>query len=842
MATVSLYGTTTTTTSTKFGVAKTTSTTAAGTGKASSWIITTGGGRQLVALSLSKTTATSTSLSVFGHCNGDVYTSGSTPAQLPAGTISFAVTAVLSANVSLGTANTDWTFTLRLGTKKGTTFTKAATQTLRKTPGTVFGSKTVALAFSLILGSPILLGTSSTHLYWELVVTAPAQASSTSTASAHVKIGSTNAHLTIPGYIALTAPSAPTLTTPANGSYLTELGATTFKATYHSTDTLAQNAYAMRIRTSTSATYKYWNATSKALQSTAVWNSVTTATGASWSASLTAGVLRNATVYHWSMASQESGDNLQGSYATTFAFTAAAPPTVTVTAPTGTATEERPTVQWVAHAGSPTSQTNYRVVVYTKSQHTATGFTPGGSPNVWDSGTVASGSNSVTIGNALKDNTTYYAYVQIKQDPTQTSAWAFTSFSTLFAPPPKPTVSASTTTTGTTGYPYVKITVQCHTNVLTATSAAFGTGVGKWHAGGNTTVSKVALPVSHPNVTACMKLTPSAAGTVGAFTTPITSFVVVPGQSYTLMGTVIAGASARSCTLKAKWINATGGVISTTTVGTVTDSTSTWKRIKSTATAPASTKYVQLTLVVASVSGTSDVHYATAFSVNPGSVSTWSPGGYVGSATIEVKRSDGVYVRGASTANPHSITDPTQIGVIDDFECIPTTQYHYQARVVVASLNQVGPTSTVTATVKVQVSAWWFIDPTAVTSAVSVNPLTWNPVQTEQSSAHMVMTKPTLNVVASAMMHQDFQGSFWVNTTSTYKKFQSLLTSQRTLLILSSVAPTTDSGYFRVGPQSGGMSTGVGNKAKTTQLQASTKAAPVRTVGVTAVAQTRPPV
>ena len=42
--------------------------------------------------------------------------------------------------------------------------------------------------------------------------------------------------------------------------------------------------------------------------------------------------------------------------------------------------------------------------------------------------------------------------------------------------------------------------------------------------------------------------------------------------------------------------------------------------------------------------------------------------------------------------------------------------------------------------------------------------------------------------------------------------------------------------------QTGGLSSGVGNKSKTTQLQASTRTAPVRTVGITAVAQTRPPV
>lgn len=722
---------------------------------------------------------------------------------------------------------------VRFYRKNGATYTKIGQ--FQVTSG--FSFTTTATTVTLTGPVPAAAVATGTHLYMDVWVKR-----TTTTAFLQVdvrgNVGTGGLRVTAPYSASTSAPNAPTLETPANASYLTETSGVTFKAKYTASNHAPQTAYALRIKTSTSTTYKYWNGT--ALQSSVVYNILSVATGASFTVTLGGAILRNGTVYHWSVASEQG--TKAGSFATDFAFTAAAPPSLTVTAPTGTATEGRPTVKWVTSAGSPTSQTNYRVVIYTKDQHTATGFTPGGSPHVWDSGTVASGATSVQIGTALQDNTTYYVYVQVKQDPTQTSAWAYSSFTTLFAPPAKPTVTAAVTTTATTSYPIVKLTIQCHTNILTTTSAAFGSGVGKWSAGSNTTIARATLPVTHANVTACMKLTATASGSLTAHTkTGATGFVVVAGKTYTIMGTVLAHATSRTATLKVAWYKSGGTLISTTTVGTVASSTTTWKRIKATKTAPATAKYAEVEPSFASVTATT-IQYATAFSMNLGTVATFTPGGYVGTGKLEVLRSDGLYVRGASTLNPHTITDPGQTAVVDDFECIPTTTYTYTARVVVASLNQVGPTSTPTSAVHTTITAWWMIDPTATATAVSVNPLSWNPVQTEQSAGHMVMTQPTLNIVASAMMHQDFQGSFWTNTATVYKRFQALLTSQKTVMVLSSIAPTTDSGYFRVGPQSGGLSTGVGNKAKTTKLEASTKTAPVRTVGVTAVAQARPPV
>ena len=143
--------------------------------------------------------------------------------------------------------------------------------------------------------------------------------------------------------------------------------------------------------------------------------------------------------------------------------------------------------------------------------------------------------------------------------------------------------------------------------------------------------------------------------------------------------------------------------------------------------------------------------------------------------------------------------------------------------------------------VRVTTTLWWELDPTDPSTAVAAQPNQWQPVNTEQATAHAVMGVTVLNVVSSVMMEQDFSGTFEIFDASVYTAFQSLLTSGKVVFI-SSPWGTTDSGWFRIGPASGGLSTGAGVKAKNTQLMPSTANAPHRTVQITAVAAPRPTV
>lgn len=136
---------------------------------------------------------------------------------------------------------------------------------------------------------------------------------------------------------------------------------------------------------------------------------------------------------------------------------------------------------------------------------------------------------------------------------------------------------------------------------------------------------------------------------------------------------------------------------------------------------------------------------------------------------------------------------------------------------------------------------WWEFDPTDPSGAINAQLAEWKPVQTEQSTAHPGTGAQVLTMVANTMLHQDFTGTAELFSDAVSTAFEALLSSQKTLFI-SSPWGTSDSGYFRVGPMTGGMSMGVGNQTKNTTLNKSIRGAGHRKVDVMAVAQSRPPV
>lgn len=140
----------------------------------------------------------------------------------------------------------------------------------------------------------------------------------------------------------------------------------------------------------------------------------------------------------------------------------------------------------------------------------------------------------------------------------------------------------------------------------------------------------------------------------------------------------------------------------------------------------------------------------------------------------------------------------------------------------------------------VTTTKWWILDPTNPASACRPQATQWNPVQIQQTTAHLVLGQNVTNIVGSVTMHPDFNATFELFDNSTYNAFEKLLGLGKALFISNSATPL-DSGYYLVGPQSGGLSMGLGVRAKDSQLLPSTSAAPHRTVQVTAVAAARPP-
>lgn len=204
--------------------------------------------------------------------------------------------------------------------------------------------------------------------------------------------------------------------------------------------------------------------------------------------------------------------------------------------------------------------------------------------------------------------------------------------------------------------------------------------------------------------------------------------------------------------------------------------------------------------------------------------------------TLVVTRSDGLYVRGASPTNPTTYSSPT---TVYDYEAVPGVSYTYAA--VVTNGSGGASAAGTSASVSLTTTGWWELDPTNVGTAVNANPIEWSPVQIEQSTGHPVMGQNVMNVVASTVLNQDFTGTFELFIAAVYTGFEALLGSGK-IVFISSPWGSTDSGYFRIGPTSGGMSTGTGSTVKNTKLMASTSSGPHRTVDVLAVAAPRPTV
>lgn len=204
--------------------------------------------------------------------------------------------------------------------------------------------------------------------------------------------------------------------------------------------------------------------------------------------------------------------------------------------------------------------------------------------------------------------------------------------------------------------------------------------------------------------------------------------------------------------------------------------------------------------------------------------------------TAVVTRSDGLYVRGASAANPATYGGSSL--VVNDYEAVPTVAYTYAVQITASTKTSAAGTS---GSVTLTTTNWWELNPVTVSTAINAQFIDWSPTQIEQSTGHPVMGQNVLNVVASTVLNQDFTGTAELFTAAVYTGFEALLTSG-SIVFISSPWGATDSGYFRIGIPSGGLSTGSGSTTKTTKLMPSTSSGPHRTVDTLAVAAPRPPV
>lgn len=408
-------------------------------------------------------------------------------------------------------------------------------------------------------------------------------------------------------------PAAPTLSLPTNSGYADATAAITFSATYNSTDALAQNALAFRIKQS-GGSYSYW--TGSALGAI-TWVANTTAPGGTFSITLPANSVANGHVFNWSFASQEAGSNLQGAFASDNTFTAQAIPTVTVTAPTGTITATVPTTTFTPSFPSGAVQTDYQVIIESGAYTTV----PGSGTSAWNSGVVASTATSVTTGVTLANATTYRVFVQITETGGQVSAWAINTFTVAALLPAAPTITAVAATDAVTGLPEVLLTVATQDNQLTANQSNLESNATTgWLAGLNTTLAASATWFQNGNFS--LRLQATTAGAVAAETPTGTSGVpVTPGETVRAMAYFHSPTTARTCFVQIQFFNAAGTLLSGPASANVTSTTTgngTGAQAFMSAVAPAGAAYMAI-IVEGTGLSTSEFIYADCMFLGPGS-------------------------------------------------------------------------------------------------------------------------------------------------------------------------------------------------------------------------------
>ena len=643
---------------------------------------------------------------------------------------------------------------------------------------------------------------------------------------------------------AASAPNAPSLTSPGNGSYIDATTDPSFTANNNSTDGANINARAMRLKASGATSYNYFNVLTGAFQSTIIWNAVNYAPGAAGTFGPISG-LSNGITDNWSMADQEGLANLQGPFASDFTVNMQAAPNLSINSPVGSmTTSSSPSLSYSATPPSGAQVTGGQWLIYTLAATQVSGFTIDIATATIPAGAVSNVTftgNPLTIGMqsgvSLSNSVTYVAYAAVTETGGEWSNTSSSTFTISLDQPAIPTITAVDGTDPVTGCPLIALTVQGHDNLLSADDASFEGSIGTWTNGPNWTIPQsttYALDGSHSLECSRINTTQGSGYAQSGY------YSASPSMPYTALIAVYCDSTSEGKGYLVKVLDNASNVWSTTLTTALG-----WNYFVLSLTTNAAT--TELRLLIAddpqSAPASGQNIWLDECGIFPGTITTWTRGGLAGSTQAIITRSDGVQVRNVSIANPLSIPSPSQLVTINDYEVFPTISYTYTAQIQDVLSSTATITSPVSApttpAVTISTTSWWLFDPTDPSTAVSANPTQWQPVNTEQSAAHMVTGQQTLLIVANEMMHQDFNATFEIFNSNTYSLLQALLKSQKTIFI-SSPFGAEDTGYFRIGPQTGGMSSGMGNKTKNTTLLASTSAAPHRTIQITAVAQNRP--
>lgn len=392
-------------------------------------------------------------------------------------------------------------------------------------------------------------------------------------------------------------------------------------------------------------------------------------------------------------------------------------PVVTVSAPSGTVINTRPTVTWTMTDPENDPQVKRWVRVYDSATYGLAGFNPGSLYRAaFDTLVQASSQPTVQITKDLLNGTTYKAYVSVWQPDINGELFASDfaaspAFTITLDPPATPDLISSL------DYPNgrVALALQDRQNLMSANQADLETSALGWTSVSNATSSRITSTFAHG--VASLQIQSNAAGNSWASTPVGTSGLAVVGsKQYTAMALVRqVSATARNCRIDINWYDAAGALLSTSSGASTLVNTTNWsQQLSVTATSPVGAAWANVQLNVLATAAAGEQFAFDSIGLRPGSSATWFQGGFNNATeTLTVERSlDGGTTWAEIRLSPFVDPAVDETATLYDYEVLPysTVQYRARASNVVSGNNLASAWSAVDSETY-NPQAWWLKDP-----------------------------------------------------------------------------------------------------------------------------------
>lgn len=294
-------------------------------------------------------------------------------------------------------------------------------------------------------------------------------------------------------------------------------------------------------------------------------------------------------------------------------------PTVSAVTPTNFTVTTMPNIAWTYADADGDPQTRWRAKVFRTSETVLTGFSAATSVADWDSGDQTGANTNVDVGASLLNGTSYTAYVKVGQDwpgPEGEVWWssyvASSSFTISVTPPAASPLNISLLD-NIPNFGVRLDTINTSNMLRSWTSDPTSTTTPSplpWITQTNSSVAASTAQSVQGGASIAMTATAAAAASMQLNSAADAFPTVVPGQPYDFSVRARAAVTARTIRLDMQWINAAGGVISTTTgPTTVADSAANFTANPYVAAvAPAGARRVNLIINVLAAAA-AEVHY-----------------------------------------------------------------------------------------------------------------------------------------------------------------------------------------------------------------------------------------